>query len=33
MLIHALACDYDGTIATAGAVAPETRAALARVRE
>ena len=33
MLIHALACDYDGTIATAGAVAPDTRAALARVRE
>ena len=33
MLIHVLACDYDGTIAEAGVVAPATRAALARVRE
>jgi hypothetical protein len=27
-----LACDFDGTLASHGMVAPETRAALARVR-
>lgn len=32
MLVHVLACDYDGTIA-AGRVADSTKAALARVRE
>jgi hydroxymethylpyrimidine pyrophosphatase-like HAD family hydrolase len=29
---HALACDYDGTIAERGAVAPATREALVRLR-
>jgi hydroxymethylpyrimidine pyrophosphatase-like HAD family hydrolase len=33
MLVHVLACDYDGTIAPGGVVASDTRAALARVRE
>jgi hydroxymethylpyrimidine pyrophosphatase-like HAD family hydrolase len=33
MLVHVLACDYDGTIAEAGVVSPETKAMLARVRE
>jgi len=33
MWFHVLACDYDGTLATAGAMAPETTAALRRVRE
>jgi hydroxymethylpyrimidine pyrophosphatase-like HAD family hydrolase len=33
MWFHVLACDYDGTIATAGKIAPETLAALQRVRE
>jgi hypothetical protein len=33
MIIHVLACDYDGTIADEGRVAPETAAVLARVRE
>jgi len=33
MLIHVLACDYDGTIAAGGRVADATKAALARVRE
>jgi HAD superfamily hydrolase (TIGR01484 family) len=33
MLVHVLACDYDGTIAHAGAVPEATRTALARVRE
>ena len=33
MLVHVLACDYDGTIAPGGVVSPDTRAALARVRE
>jgi hydroxymethylpyrimidine pyrophosphatase-like HAD family hydrolase len=32
MRYHALACDYDGTIAEHGVVAPATRAALARLR-
>jgi hydroxymethylpyrimidine pyrophosphatase-like HAD family hydrolase len=32
MRYHALACDYDGTIAERGVVAPATRAALARLR-
>ena len=33
MLVHVLACDYDGTIAPGGVVSPDTRAALARVRQ
>ncbi len=33
MWFHVLACDYDGTLATAGRIAPETMAALRRVRE
>jgi hydroxymethylpyrimidine pyrophosphatase-like HAD family hydrolase len=33
MIIHVLACDYDGTIADEGHVPPETAAVLARVRE
>jgi HAD superfamily hydrolase (TIGR01484 family) len=33
MIIHVLACDYDGTIAEQGRVPPETAAVLARVRE
>ncbi len=33
MLVHVLACDYDGTIATYGHLAEETAAALRRVRE
>jgi hydroxymethylpyrimidine pyrophosphatase-like HAD family hydrolase len=32
MRYHALACDYDGTIADGGVVAPDVRAALARLR-
>src|SRR5688572_7827029 len=32
MRYHALACDYDGTIAEHGVVAPATRDALARLR-
>jgi len=32
VIVHVLACDYDGTIAEAGQVAEETAAALARVR-
>ncbi len=33
MWFHALACDYDGTLATGGRVAPETVDALRRARE
>ena len=33
MIVHVLACDYDGTIADGGRVTPETAAVLARVRE
>jgi hydroxymethylpyrimidine pyrophosphatase-like HAD family hydrolase len=33
MIVHALAVDYDGTIAEHGRLAPETAAALKRVRE
>ena len=33
MWFHVLACDYDGTLATDGRIAPETLAALGRVRE
>jgi hydroxymethylpyrimidine pyrophosphatase-like HAD family hydrolase len=33
MLVHVLACDYDGTIAPHGVVPPDTRAALAQVRQ
>jgi hydroxymethylpyrimidine pyrophosphatase-like HAD family hydrolase len=33
MIIHVLACDYDGTIAEEGRVPPDTAAVLARVRE
>src|SRR5215510_14078186 len=33
MIIHVLACDYDGTIAEEGRVPPDTVAVLARVRE
>jgi hydroxymethylpyrimidine pyrophosphatase-like HAD family hydrolase len=33
MLVHVLACDYDGTIAAEGRVDDATKAALARVRE
>ncbi|HXU60090.1 MAG TPA: HAD-IIB family hydrolase [Polyangia bacterium] len=32
MRYHALACDYDGTLAPEGTMSPETRAALARLR-
>src|SRR5919204_1772380 len=32
MILHVLACDYDGTIADEGRLAPETDAVLARVR-
>ena len=32
MRYQALACDYDGTIAEKGVLAPATRAALARLR-
>lgn len=32
MRYHALACDYDGTLAPHGTMSPETRAALARLR-
>jgi hydroxymethylpyrimidine pyrophosphatase-like HAD family hydrolase len=33
MRFHVLACDYDGTLATDGRIAPETMEALRRVRE
>src|SRR2546427_7919308 len=33
MWFHVLACDYDGTLATDGRIAPDTLAALGRVRE
>src|ERR1051325_5810620 len=33
MIVHVLACDYDGSIADDGRLAPETAAVLARVRE
>jgi hydroxymethylpyrimidine pyrophosphatase-like HAD family hydrolase len=33
MWFHVLACDYDGTLATDGRIAPDTFAALGRVRE
>lgn len=33
MIVHVLACDYDGTIADDGRLAPDTIARLARVRE
>jgi HAD superfamily hydrolase (TIGR01484 family) len=33
VIVHVLACDYDGTIATDGRVSEETFAALGRVRE
>src|SRR5262249_53780616 len=33
MWFQVLACDYDGTLATAGRIAPATMRALARVRE
>jgi hydroxymethylpyrimidine pyrophosphatase-like HAD family hydrolase len=33
MWFHVLACDFDGTLATDGQIAPETMAALRRVRE
>src|SRR5919204_6911451 len=33
MIVHVLACDYDGTIADEGRLTPETAAVLARVRE
>ena len=33
MILHVLACDYDGTIAAHGHVTSETAAALARVRQ
>src|SRR5437879_9940867 len=33
MILHVLACDYDGTIADDGRLAPETLAVLGRVRE
>jgi len=33
MIVHVLACDYDGTIADEGRLAPDTLAVLARVRE
>lgn len=33
MWFHVLACDYDGTLATEGKIAPGTMAALGRVRE
>src|SRR5262249_28845322 len=33
MWFHVLACDYDGTLATAGRIATETMTALGRARE
>src|SRR6185503_15402642 len=33
MWFHVLACDFDGTLATVGRIAPDTMAALGRVRE
>jgi len=33
MWFHALACDYDGTLASGGSIAPETMETLQRVRE
>jgi hydroxymethylpyrimidine pyrophosphatase-like HAD family hydrolase len=33
MIVHVLACDYDGTIADHGRLAPDTAGALRRVRE
>jgi hydroxymethylpyrimidine pyrophosphatase-like HAD family hydrolase len=33
MILHVLACDYDGTIADGGQLTPDTVAMLARVRE
>jgi hydroxymethylpyrimidine pyrophosphatase-like HAD family hydrolase len=33
MILHVLACDYDGTIADEGRLTPDTLAMLARVRE
>jgi hydroxymethylpyrimidine pyrophosphatase-like HAD family hydrolase len=33
VIVHALACDYDGTVADAGRIEPPTAAALARVRD
>jgi hydroxymethylpyrimidine pyrophosphatase-like HAD family hydrolase len=33
MIVHVLACDYDGTIADGGQLTPDTLAVLARVRE
>jgi HAD superfamily hydrolase (TIGR01484 family) len=33
MIVHVLACDYDGTIADHGRLEPDTAAALRRVRE
>jgi hydroxymethylpyrimidine pyrophosphatase-like HAD family hydrolase/energy-coupling factor transporter ATP-binding protein EcfA2 len=33
MIVHAFACDYDGTIADRGRLQPPTAAALARVRQ
>ena len=33
MWFHVLACDFDGTLATVGRIAPETMAALGRARE
>ena len=33
MIVHVLACDYDGTIADDGRVSRDTAAMLARVRE
>jgi hypothetical protein len=33
MIVHVLACDYDGTIAHEGRLTPDTLAMLARVRE
>ncbi|HVY37759.1 MAG TPA: HAD family hydrolase [Polyangia bacterium] len=33
MHYHALACDYDGTLAPEGTILPETRAALQRLRD
>jgi HAD superfamily hydrolase (TIGR01484 family) len=33
MIVHVLACDYDGTVADEGRLAPATAAALGRVRD
>jgi hypothetical protein len=33
VIVHAFACDYDGTVADAGRVAPATATALGRVRD